>query len=55
MKTLLCIIIAVVLISPPALAKGVKELEQSIQKKKGDLTEIQKELKEKKKKIKRKW
>ena len=55
MKLLLCIIIAVVLIAPPALAKGVKELEQNIQKKKGDLTEIQKELKEKKKKIKRKW
>jgi len=55
MKILLVMIIAVVLISPPALAKGVKELEQSIQQKKGDLTEIQKELKEKKKKIKRKW
>ena len=41
----------------PCYASGeeVKELEQTIQKKKGDLTEIQKEIKDKKQKVKKKW
>jgi len=55
MKVFIAIVIAALFLSPPAQAKGVKELEQSIQKKKGDLTEVQKELTEKKKKVKRKW
>jgi septal ring factor EnvC (AmiA/AmiB activator) len=41
----------------PSLSRGeeVKELEKTIQKKKGDLTEVQKELKDKKQKVKKKW
>jgi septal ring factor EnvC (AmiA/AmiB activator) len=41
----------------PAGSSGeeVKELEQTIQKKKGDLTDVQKELKDKKQKVKKKW
>jgi septal ring factor EnvC (AmiA/AmiB activator) len=39
----------------PSQGEGVKELEQTIQQKKGDLTEVQKELKDKKQKVKKKW
>ena len=38
-----------------AQGEGVKELEKTIKKKKGDLTEVQKELQDKKKKVKKKW
>lgn len=55
MKILIALCAVALLLPPPAQAKGVKELEQSIQKKKGALSEVEKELKEKKKKIKRKW
>jgi septal ring factor EnvC (AmiA/AmiB activator) len=41
--------------SVPSRGEEVKELEQTIQKKKGDLTEVQKELKDKKQKVKKKW
>ncbi len=54
-KILVALFAVALLLPPPAQAKGVKELEQSIQKKKGALSEVEKELKEKKKKIKRKW
>ena len=39
----------------PSRGEEVKELEKTIQKKKGDLTEVQKELKDKKQKVKKKW
>jgi len=56
-KGLLAIFICVFFL--PALAhaqgKGVNELEKTIKKKRGDLTEIQKDLQDKKKKVKKKW
>jgi septal ring factor EnvC (AmiA/AmiB activator) len=38
-----------------AQGEGVKKLEKTIEKKKGALTEVQKELQDKKKKVKKKW
>jgi len=55
MRILVALFVAALLFPPPAQAKGVKELEQSIEKKKGALSEVEKELKEKKKAVKRKW
>jgi septal ring factor EnvC (AmiA/AmiB activator) len=52
---LIALFVAALLLPALTQAEGVKELEQSIQKKKGTLSEVEKELKEKKKKIKRKW
>jgi septal ring factor EnvC (AmiA/AmiB activator) len=51
------IVIFLVLFALPSVSMGeeAKELEQTIEKKKGDLTEIQKELKDKKQKVKKKW
>jgi septal ring factor EnvC (AmiA/AmiB activator) len=54
-KVFIAIFIVAFFLPSPSRGEGVKELEKTIQKKKGDLTEIQKELKEKKKKVKKKW
>ena len=54
-KLLIAIFIVAFFLPSPSRGEKVKELEKTIQKKKGDLTEIQKELKEKKKKVKKKW
>ncbi|UCC66029.1 MAG: peptidoglycan DD-metalloendopeptidase family protein [Deltaproteobacteria bacterium] len=55
MKMLLILFIATLFILPsPSWSKGVKEVEETIQKKKGDLTEIQKQLQEKKEKARKK-
>lgn len=56
MKVLIPLMLIAVLSFPlPSWGKEAKELEDTIQEKKGDLTEIQKELKEKKRTIKKKW
>jgi len=54
-KILITGFIIAVFLSSPSRGEEVKELEQTIQKKKGDLTEVQKELKDKKQKVKKKW
>lgn len=54
-KVIVASLIIILFLPHPSLGEGVKELEKTIQKKRGDLTEVQKELKEKKKKVKRKW
>jgi len=54
-KVIVASFIVILFLPYPSLGEGVKELEKTIQKKRGDLTEVQKELKEKKKKVKRKW
>jgi septal ring factor EnvC (AmiA/AmiB activator) len=54
-KALIAIFIVAFFLPSPSRGQEVKKLEKTIQKKKGDLTEIQKELKEKKKKVKKKW
>jgi septal ring factor EnvC (AmiA/AmiB activator) len=57
MKLKILITFIIVAFFFPTLSKGeeVKELEKTIKKKKGDLTEVQKELKDKKQKVKKKW
>jgi septal ring factor EnvC (AmiA/AmiB activator) len=54
-KILITGFIIAVFLSSPSRGEEVKDLEQTIQKKKGDLTEVQKELKDKKQKVKKKW
>ena len=54
-KILITIFVVALFLPSPSRGEEVKKLEKTIQKKKGDLTEIQKELKEKKKKVKKKW
>jgi septal ring factor EnvC (AmiA/AmiB activator) len=55
MKIVIVILVVVCFFPLPCRGKGAKELEQTLQKKRGDLTEIEKELTEKKKAVKRKW
>jgi septal ring factor EnvC (AmiA/AmiB activator) len=55
MKILIAILVAAFFFPSPSWAQGKKELEKAIQKKKGDLTEVEKELTEKKKAVKKKW
>jgi septal ring factor EnvC (AmiA/AmiB activator) len=51
----ICITVLFLPFLSQAPGEGVKELEKTIEKKKGDLTEVQKELQDKKKKVKKKW
>ena len=54
-QVLIAIIIVAFFLPSPSRGEEVKELEKTIKKKKGDLTEVQKELKDKKQKVKKKW
>lgn len=55
MRFLLLVLIAAFSLTSASWGEGVKELEKTIQKKKGNLTEIQKKLQEKKEKVHKKW
>jgi septal ring factor EnvC (AmiA/AmiB activator) len=57
MQLKVLIAVFIIVSFPLSLARGeaVKELEKTIDQKKGDLTEVQKELKDKKQKVKKKW
>jgi septal ring factor EnvC (AmiA/AmiB activator) len=55
MKILIVILVAAFLFPSHSWAQGKKDLEKTIQKKKGDLTEVEKALTEKKKEVKKKW
>jgi septal ring factor EnvC (AmiA/AmiB activator) len=55
MKVLIAILIAAFFLPSPLWAQGKRELDKAIQKKKGDLTEVEKKLSEKKKEVKKKW
>jgi septal ring factor EnvC (AmiA/AmiB activator) len=54
-KTLIAALIIALFLPVYTRGEEAKELEQTIEQKKGDLTEIQKELKDKKQKVKKKW
>jgi septal ring factor EnvC (AmiA/AmiB activator) len=54
-KLIVAILIVAFFFPSPSRCEGTKELDKTIQKKKGDLTEVEKELTEKKKEVKRKW
>lgn len=55
MKFLSLLLIVAFLLPCPAWGKGVEELEKTIQKRTGDLTEIQKKLQEEKRKVRKQW
>jgi septal ring factor EnvC (AmiA/AmiB activator) len=55
MKILIAVLIIVCLVPSLSWGEKLKELEKTIEQKKGDLTEIEKDLKEKKKVVKQKW
>jgi murein hydrolase activator len=55
MRVLAAILIIAFLFPSPSWSQGKRELDKAIQKKKGDLTEVEKKLTEKKKEVKKKW
>ena len=55
MKGIIAIIIITVCLAAPSWGQRTKELEKTIQDKKGDLTEVEKEINKKKQEVKKKW
>jgi len=55
MQVFIAILVCALFLSSPAWGQGKRELDKAIQKKKGDLTEVEKKLTEKKREVKQKW
>ncbi|MCJ7663954.1 MAG: peptidoglycan DD-metalloendopeptidase family protein [Desulfobacterales bacterium] len=55
MRVLIAILVVACFFPSPSWAQGKRELDKTIQKKKGDLTKVEKELTEKKQEVKKKW
>jgi septal ring factor EnvC (AmiA/AmiB activator) len=55
MGVVIAILVAALFFPAPSWAQGKRALEKAIKQKKGDLTEVQKALTEKKKEVKKKW
>jgi murein hydrolase activator len=55
MRVLVAILVVIFFLPFPSWSQGKQELDKDIQKKKGDLREVEKELTEKKKEVKKKW
>ncbi len=55
MQVFIAILVCALFLSSPAWGQGKRELDKALQKKKGDLTEVEKKLLEKKKEVKKKW
>jgi septal ring factor EnvC (AmiA/AmiB activator) len=55
MRVLVAILVCALFFPLPSWSQGKRELDKAIQKKKGDLTEVEKKLTEKKKEVKKKW
>jgi septal ring factor EnvC (AmiA/AmiB activator) len=55
MRVLIAILVVASFFPSPSWAQGKRELDKTIQKKKGDLTAVEKELTEKKQEVKKKW
>src|SRR4030042_2052718 len=54
MQVFIAILVCALFLSSPAWGQGKRELDKALQKKKGDLTEVEKKLLEKKKEVKKK-
>jgi peptidoglycan hydrolase CwlO-like protein len=55
MRLLVAILVCALFFPLPSWSQGKRELDKAIQKKKGDLTEVENKLTEKKKEVKKKW
>ena len=55
MRVLVAILVVALFFPSPSWSQGKRELDKAIQQKKGDLTEVEKKLTEKKKEVKKKW